>query len=63
MKKQEARTHKEAPLARNNKSNLQRKPYEPIDDSDAGDLIQVCVPNETASLWALLLPLLHRTTV
>ena len=42
MKKQVARTHKEAPLTRNNKSNLQRKPYEPIDDSDAGDLIQVC---------------------
>ena len=42
MKKQEARTHKEAPLARKDKSNWQRKSYEPIDDSDAGDIIQVC---------------------
>ena len=42
MKKQVARTHKEAPLARKDKSNWQRKSYEPIDDSDAGDLIQVC---------------------
>ena len=42
LKKQEASTHKEAPLARKDKSNLQRKSYEPIDDSDAGDLIQVC---------------------
>ena len=42
MKKQVARTHKEAPLARKDKSNWQRKSYEPIDDSDAGDRIQVC---------------------
>ena len=46
MKKQVARTHKEAPLARKDKSNWQRKSYEPIDDSDAGDLIQVC-PDRT----------------
>ena len=50
MKKQEARTHKEAPLARKDTSNWQRKSYEPIDDSDAGDIIQVCTERNRLTL-------------